>query len=123
MLRVRQANCYADFSGNCPAASWLLRQPLHGHLPALRKMFPGNCPANASMIHRMLRGRYADIARLAALLSCKGMVSIKMTGFPIPESREKFRSAERIQIHATMCKCQSTERAVLKSKRNGAGWE
>jgi hypothetical protein len=46
-----------------------------------------------------------------------------MTGFPIPESREQFGLAERIQIHALMCKCRSTERVFLKSKRNGAGRE
>jgi hypothetical protein len=64
------------------------------------------------MFHRMLRGyfagRYAeycaDIARLPALHSCKGMVSNQMIGFPIPESRDDFRSAERIKNAALMCK-------------------
>jgi hypothetical protein len=91
MLRVRQANCYADLSDDCPDASWLLRQPLRGHLAALREMFPGDCSdtarlfarSNARMIHRLWRGcfagRYAlccaDIARRVALNLCKGMGS------------------------------------------------
>jgi len=40
-----------------------------------------------------------------------GMVSNKITGFPIPESRHKSRSIERIKIGALMCKFPSTERA------------
>lgn len=41
---------------------------------------------------------YADMARLAALPSSKGMVSNKNTGFPIPESRHSFCSSERVKI-------------------------
>jgi len=71
------------------------------------------------MFHRMLRGYFAgrfaeycaDIAPFAASLSCKGMVSIKMTGFPIPESRDDFRLTERIKNAALVCKLRSTERA------------
>jgi len=33
-----------------------------------------------------------------------GMVSNQMTGFPIPESRDDFRSAERIKNAALVCK-------------------
>jgi hypothetical protein len=62
------------------------------------------------MIHRMLRGHYgghygghcagrcAVVARLAALFFNKGMVSNKITRFPIPESRQKSRSIERMKL-------------------------
>jgi len=43
--------------------------------------------------------------------NASGMVSNKMTGFQIPESRQKVCSAERIKIVALVCKLQSTERA------------
>lgn len=51
--------------------------------PATARTQRGCCRANARMIHRLLRGRFArcfvgccaDIARLAATPSCKGMVS------------------------------------------------
>jgi len=43
--------------------------------------------------------------------NASGMVSSKIPGFPIPESREKSCSTERPKTHALMCKCQSTERA------------
>ena len=64
------------------------------------------CSAVARTIHRTLRGCCAgyhagccaDIARLPALHSCKGMVSNQNTGFPIPESRENSRSTERHKI-------------------------
>lgn len=46
-LRVRQTNCFADSSGNCPDASRLLRQLLCGHLSALHEMLPGNCSDTA----------------------------------------------------------------------------
>jgi hypothetical protein len=44
--------------------------------------------------------------------NASGMVSNKITGFPIPESRHKSRSIERIKIGALMCKFPSTERAI-----------
>lgn len=53
MLRARQANCHADFSDNCPVASWLLRQPLRGHSPALR-----------GIVTRQLLGLSAAVAGL-----------------------------------------------------------
>jgi hypothetical protein len=43
--------------------------------------------------------------------NASGMVSNKMTGFQIPESRQKVCSVERIKIVALVCKLQSTERA------------
>jgi len=49
--------------------------------------------------------------RISSFRSRKGMVSNKITGFPIPESRHKSRSIERIKIGALMCKFPSTERA------------
>lgn len=39
-----EADCFVDFSGNRPDASWLLRQLLCGHLPVMREKFPGNRP-------------------------------------------------------------------------------
>jgi hypothetical protein len=42
---------------NCPDASWLLYQPLCGHLPVLREMFPDNCPDTA----RLLPGECPDV--------------------------------------------------------------
>lgn len=70
MLRVREMNCFADFSGNYPDASRLLHQPPCGHSPVLRKMFPGNCsdttrllpgdcPDDSSDVGWMLRGHSA----------------------------------------------------------------
>jgi hypothetical protein len=50
--------------------------------------------------------------RIFAFRTRKGMVSNKITGFPIPESRHKSRSIERIKIGALMCKFPSTERAI-----------
>jgi hypothetical protein len=41
--------------------------------------------------------------------NASGMVSNQMTGFQIPESRQKVRSAERIKM--PVCKLRSTERA------------
>jgi hypothetical protein len=46
----------------------------------------------------MLRGNCAAVARLAALFFDKGMVSNQMTGFPIPESRQRFRSTEHLKL-------------------------
>jgi hypothetical protein len=46
----------------------------------------------------MLRGHCVVVARLAALFFNKGMVSNKITGFPIPESRQRFRSTERLKL-------------------------
>jgi hypothetical protein len=43
--------------------------------------------------------------------NASGMVSNQMTGFQIPESRQKLRSVERIKIAALVCKLRSTERA------------
>ncbi len=69
------------------------------------------CCANAGLetartIRRMLRGlstglsanRRADVARPAALPSCKGMVSSKNQGFQVSESRQRFLSAERVKL-------------------------
>lgn len=69
-LRVRQTNCFADSSGNCPDASRLLRQPLCGHSPVLREMIsgnrsdtarllPGDRPDDSSDVGWMLRGHSA----------------------------------------------------------------
>ncbi len=123
MLRVRQANCHADFNDNCPDASWLLRQSLRGHLPALREMFPGNCSDTARLLPGRFTGRCADVApdtaRDAArtlrdflpYIHVRGWCHQKNQGFQVSESRQRFRSAERLKIHAPMCKSQSTERA------------
>jgi hypothetical protein len=74
--------------------------------PDTSRQLPGNCPDDspdaARMIQRtlrrtprrMLRGNCAAVVRLAALFFNKGMVSNKITGFPIPESRHKSRSTE-----------------------------
>lgn len=70
-LRVRQMNCFADSSGNCPDVSRLLRQLLCGHSPVLREMLPGNCsdtarklPGHCSCdspdVAQMLRGHSVD---------------------------------------------------------------
>jgi hypothetical protein len=88
----------------------------------LRRLPSGYCPVNCSdaarkiagIFHRQLRGDlaghdgghfagcYAAIARFVALTSGKGMVSNQNTGFPIPESRQRFRSFERHKIGAPM---------------------
>jgi hypothetical protein len=80
------------------ATPWTILCPpgelLRGHLPVLREMFtgnnsdtarllPGECPVDSSDVARMFRrtlrgmrrGHCADIARLAALRSSKGLVS------------------------------------------------
>ena len=76
-----------------------IRRKRLGRGPSVARTLAGYCPADARTSCQQLRGRFsgryagnptgcgADIARLAASHSCKGMVSIKMTGFPIPESR------------------------------------
>ena len=64
----------------------------------------GCCRTNVRMIHRLLRGccagRYveccADIAGLPALHSCKGMVSRKIHGFQVSESRPN-----QVRLNAT----------------------
>lgn len=61
-LCVRQRNCFADSSGNCPAASRLLRQSLCGHSPVLREMFPGNCSDTARLLSGKCPDNSADVA-------------------------------------------------------------
>ena len=75
-------------AGRCPVAAWKTARKCHrqlrGHLLGhYSGHFAGHCTA---------------IARLAALPWCKGMVSNQNTGFPIPESRHRFRSTERHKI-------------------------
>jgi hypothetical protein len=41
---------------------------------------------------------YVEFGRILSFPIWKGMVSNQNTGFPIPESRQKFRSAERIKL-------------------------
>ena len=48
--------------------------------------------------------------RLISEANASGLVSNQMTGFQIPESRQKVCSVERIKIVALVCKLQSTER-------------
>jgi len=50
--------------------------------------------------------------------NASGMVSSKMTGFPIPESREKSRSTERIKLGDDG----RSERPFLKSERTKRLW-
>jgi len=69
MLRVCQANCYADFSGNRPDASWLLRQPQRGHLPALREMFPGNCSDTDRLLPGECPDDSSDVAQMLRRIS------------------------------------------------------
>jgi hypothetical protein len=78
----------------------------------------------AATFHRSLRQKAASplppfaatcrvlTGRIFAFRTRKGMVSNKITGFPIPESRHKSRSIERIKIGALMCKLPSTERTI-----------
>ena len=62
--------------------------------PPTARTLRGSCPAKARMIHRSLRGRCtghhagccADIARLAALPSCKGMVSWCLGANRVPKA-------------------------------------
>jgi len=70
----------------------------------------------AAKCHRSLRQKAASSlppfaatcrvlsGRIFAFRTRKGMVSNKITGFPIPESRHKSHSIERIKIGALMCK-------------------
>jgi hypothetical protein len=61
-----------------------------------RERYLDKLPEIAQTIQRMLRRKFpgrdagscADIARLAALRSCKGMVSNQNARFLIPESRQ-----------------------------------
>jgi hypothetical protein len=50
---------------------------------------------------------------LVSEANASGMVSNKITGFHIPESRQKFRSIERIKLHDD----RRSERPFLKSER------
>jgi hypothetical protein len=77
----------------------------------------------AAIFHRSLRQKAASSlppfaatcrvlsGRIFAFRTRKGMVSNKSTGFPIPESRHKSRSIERIKIGTLMCKLPSTDRS------------
>ena len=91
------AECCVYYQVTCG----LLRQPSCGYFLALTEMFPANCsatvrkllgncwdatrklrrqpdgyrPVTARKLHRQFGGCCADITRLAALHSCKGMVS------------------------------------------------
>lgn len=62
-LRVRQMNCFADSSGNCPDVSRLLRQLLCGHSPVLREMLPGNCSDTARKLPGHCSCDSPDVAR------------------------------------------------------------
>jgi hypothetical protein len=87
---------------------------------------PGYCAEIAPDIPADMRGYFVetawppvDIRRtpvrtlhdLPPYLLIRGWCLTKMTGFPIPESRLQFRSAERPKTFALMCRCRSTERA------------
>jgi len=101
------ANQRANFGAN-------IHRSLVRRFPPTARTRLGSCPAIARMIHRMLRGRYgghyggrcagrhaghcAVVTRLAALFFDKGMVSNQNTGFPIPESRQRFRSIEHLNL-------------------------
>ena len=92
--------------------SWIGRGcgPCAGHTRASARTLPGCCPDNSTDVarmirrtprrtpRRMLRGNCAAVARLAALFFNKGMVSNQNTGFPIPESRQRFRSTEHLKL-------------------------
>src|SRR5207247_9535248 len=65
---------------------------------------------------RLIRGH-------KGLSGLRGWCLNKMNGFPIPESRQRFRSVERHRIDELMCKLRCTERAFGNRKRNGAGRE
>ena len=57
-----QLGCYVDFGGNCSDTSGQSRQPLRGHSPTWRKMFPANC----SDIARQLPGKCPDDSSVVA---------------------------------------------------------
>jgi hypothetical protein len=72
---------------------------------SLRQIAASSLPPFAATC-RVLPGR------IFAFRTWKGMVSNKITGFPIPESRRISRSIERIKIGALICKLPSTDRAI-----------
>jgi hypothetical protein len=54
-------------------------------------------------------GQPAEILRPRHLISIRGWCLTKMNGFPIPESRDNFRSAEPIKNAARVCRLRSDE--------------
>jgi hypothetical protein len=42
VIRVRQANYFADFTGKCQDIAGQSHQPLRGHSSVLHEMYPGN---------------------------------------------------------------------------------
>jgi len=66
--------------------------------PPTARTHLGSCPDDSPDVARTLRGHCAVVARLAALFFNKGMVSNQNTGFPIPESRRRFRSTEHLKL-------------------------
>ena len=71
---------------------------------------------------RTLRGHCAVVARLAALFFNKGMVSNQNTGFPIPESRQRFRSTEHLKLMRPLANYQAlTGRSETGSETEQVG--
>jgi hypothetical protein len=65
---------------------------IEGRLAALKSSTPVNG------FQRLL------FLRLISEANASGLVSNQINGFPIPESRHKSRSIERIKIGALLCK-------------------
>ena len=97
------ANYRANFGANFGAD---IHRRLVRRFPPTARTPRGRRPVIARIIRRtlrrsprrMLRGNCAVVARLAALFFNKGMVSNQNTGFPIPESRQRFRSIEHLNL-------------------------
>lgn len=89
MIRVRYATCLADCTGKLfgrcqDVAEPAARRAARTFIGCFAGRFPGHSAYSC-----------ADVARLAALSLIRGWCLTKMTGFSVPESRQRSRSFER----------------------------
>jgi len=97
------ANHRANFGANFGAN---IHRSLVRRFPPTARTRLGSCSVIARMIHRMLRrtlrGNCPEIARPLLVFRpyflIRGWCLTKMTGFPIPESRQRFRSTEHLKL-------------------------
>jgi hypothetical protein len=68
----------------------------------LREMFPGNCSETTRLLPSECLDDSSDAARtlrdLLPYIHVRGWCLTKMTGFPIPESRQRFCVIERFKL-------------------------
>jgi len=73
------------------------------------RLMLGGCRAIARRFGSIGAGQPAEIRRKRHLILIRGWCLTKMNGFPIPESRDNFRSAETIKNAAQVCRLRSAE--------------